>query len=108
MSASDSSASLVFPLEYQPDEDDWNQWMQTLSQTLAGFNQATNGLPMTGPAVGQLATQSGAFSGLGNFADDAAAEAGGVPVGGLYRNGNLVLVRLDDDDTAQQGLWQGG
>ena len=91
---SSSSASLVFPLEYDPDEDDWNQWMQTLSNTLAGFDQATAGLPITGPAVGQLATQANAFSALGNFANDAAAEAGGVPVGGLYRNGNIVQVRL--------------
>ena len=29
-----------------------------------------------------------------NFADDAAAAAGGVPLGGLYRNGNFVMIRL--------------
>jgi hypothetical protein len=29
-----------------------------------------------------------------NFADDAAAAAGGVPVGGLYRNGNFILIRI--------------
>jgi len=29
-----------------------------------------------------------------NFADDAAAAAGGVPIGGLYRNGNFILIRL--------------
>ena len=29
-----------------------------------------------------------------NYADDTAAAAGGVPVGGLYRNGNFVLIRL--------------
>jgi hypothetical protein len=86
--------SLVIPLDYQPDEDDWDQWMQTLTSTLDGYDQVTAGLPMTGPAVGQLATQEGAFSGLGNFANDAAAEAGGVPVGGLYRNGNGIMVRL--------------
>ena len=29
-----------------------------------------------------------------NFIDDAAAAAGGVPLGGLYRNGNFILIRL--------------
>ena len=29
-----------------------------------------------------------------NFVDDAAAAAGGVPLGGLYRNGNFILVRI--------------
>jgi hypothetical protein len=29
-----------------------------------------------------------------NFADDAAAQAGGIPLGGLYRNGNFILIRI--------------
>jgi hypothetical protein len=29
-----------------------------------------------------------------NYADDTAAAAGGVPLGGLYRNGNFILIRL--------------
>lgn len=29
-----------------------------------------------------------------NFVDDAAAAAGGVPLGGLYRNGNFILIRI--------------
>lgn len=29
-----------------------------------------------------------------DFANDAAAEAGGVPLGGLYRNGNFVMIRM--------------
>jgi hypothetical protein len=29
-----------------------------------------------------------------NFTDDVAAAAGGVPLGGLYRNGNFILIRL--------------
>lgn len=33
-------------------------------------------------------------SGLGNFANDAAAAAGGVAVGRLYRNGSIVQVRV--------------
>lgn len=29
-----------------------------------------------------------------NFADDTAAAAGGVPLGGLYRNGNVIQIRI--------------
>jgi hypothetical protein len=29
-----------------------------------------------------------------NFVDDAAASASGVPLGGLYRNGNFIMIRL--------------
>jgi len=29
-----------------------------------------------------------------NYADDIAAAAGGVPLGGLYRNGNFILIRI--------------
>lgn len=29
-----------------------------------------------------------------NYADDTAAAAGGVPLGGLYRNGNFIAIRL--------------
>ncbi len=29
-----------------------------------------------------------------NFADDTAAAAGGIPLGGLYRNGNFIAIRL--------------
>lgn len=31
---------------------------------------------------------------LGNFANDAAAAAGGVPIEGLYRNGSVLMVRV--------------
>ncbi len=30
----------------------------------------------------------------GNFADDTAAASGGIALGGLYRNGNLIVIRL--------------
>lgn len=33
-------------------------------------------------------------SGLGNYADDSAASGAGVPVGGLYRNGSVVQIRV--------------
>lgn len=31
---------------------------------------------------------------LGNFANDAAAATGNVPVGGLYRNGSVLMIRV--------------
>jgi len=33
-------------------------------------------------------------SGSLNFINDAAAASGGVPLGGLYRNGNFIMIRL--------------
>ncbi len=34
------------------------------------------------------------LSGLPNFANDTAAAAGGVKVGGMYRNGSAIMVRV--------------
>lgn len=34
------------------------------------------------------------ITGLGNYANDAAAAAGGVPVTGVYRNGSILMVRV--------------
>lgn len=31
---------------------------------------------------------------LGNYSNDAAASAGGVAVGGFYRNGSVLMVRV--------------
>ena len=36
----------------------------------------------------------GTLSALGNFANDAAAATGGVAIGGLYRNGSVVQIRV--------------
>lgn len=59
-------------------------------------------LPLTGTVATRAGTEtlknktldSPLVSGLANHADDAAAAAGGVPVGGLYRNGSAVQVRV--------------
>jgi hypothetical protein len=34
------------------------------------------------------------LTGLGNYANDAAAATGGVPVTGVYRNGSVLMVRV--------------
>lgn len=54
-----------------------------------GFGGTTN-FTVTGSTIlsGQVTLT------LGNYGDDAAAALGGVPVGGLYRNGNVVSIRL--------------
>lgn len=47
--------------------------------------------------INPLTINSGGYillSGLGNYANDSAASAGGVPVGGLYRNGSVLMVRV--------------
>lgn len=58
------------------------------------------------PLTGRLATVENAetlknktleapkLSGLGDYVDDAAAAAGGVPVGGIYRTGSALKVRI--------------
>lgn len=58
------------------------------------------------PLVGTLATLANVetlanktinapkLSGLGDYADDAAAATGGVPVNGVYRNGSNLCVRV--------------
>lgn len=34
------------------------------------------------------------LSNLGDYANDAAAATGGVPVGALYRNGSVLMIRV--------------
>lgn len=66
---------IVDPVRGPITPDVWQQWLnsvQTILQSLAAAN----------------------FGSLVNAANDAAAAAGGVPVGGLYRNGGAVQIRL--------------
>jgi hypothetical protein len=44
--------------------------------------------------VDTLQAFQASFTTLPNYADDASASTGGVPVGGLYRNGSQVMVRV--------------
>lgn len=46
-------------------------------------------VPLSGTLISSLSVPT-----LGNFANDAAAAAGGVPVSGLYRNGSVLMVRV--------------
>jgi len=46
------------------------------------------------PSDGTVVPSKINFSGLGNYADDAAAATGGVSIGGIYRNGSVVQVRV--------------
>lgn len=43
---------------------------------------------------GRVTALEGQFAGLGNYANDAAAAAGGVAIGGLYRNGSILMIRV--------------
>ena len=53
---------------------------------------------LTGSFTGELSTNGfvvlSQVSESLNFVDDTAAAAGGVPLGGLYRNGNFIVIRL--------------
>jgi hypothetical protein len=51
----------------------------------------TNAKVSTGAAISNSKIS---FTGLGNYANDAAAAVGGVTVGSLYRNGSIVQVRV--------------
>lgn len=42
----------------------------------------------------QVNTPVVAVGTLSNYADDTAAAAGGIKIGGLYRNGSVVMVRV--------------
>lgn len=46
------------------------------------------------PASGTLVSTANDLALFGNYASDAAAAAGGVPVGGIYRNGSALQVRV--------------
>lgn len=59
-------------------------------------------LPITGTLVTRTAQETlerktldqPSLANLGNYTDDAAANAGGVPIGGMYRNGSALQVRV--------------
>jgi len=61
---------------------------------LFGLN---NGVRNTSPTLEMLRTDGkiyNALFNLQNFANDTAAATGGIPIGGLYRNGSVVQIRV--------------
>jgi hypothetical protein len=87
-------ASLVQPLPKDASQDEYDSWMQQHSLEHSALGSATAQLPIYGQQVASLGQNAGAYTSLQNFANDAAAAAGGVPVGSLYRNGSQVMVRV--------------
>jgi len=71
---------------------------------VSGSGNFTNGLTVTGSLSISGSTNSAVInngfvvltqvSQSLNFANDAAAAIGGVPLGGLYRNGNVIAIRI--------------
>lgn len=53
-----------------------------------GSVNITGSLSINGYVILQQVSQSL------NFANDSAAQSGGVPLGGLYRNGNVIQIRM--------------
>ena len=69
------------------------------SNTLDGLNSTIFATTGSNTFIGNQTISSGYLilsqvSSSLNFVDDAAAAVGGVPLGGLYRNGNFILIRL--------------
>lgn len=62
----------------------------------AGGNtvEITGSLDVTGSLISRNTTILTQVSQSLNFVDDAAAAAGGVPLGGLYRNGSFIQIRI--------------
>lgn len=60
----------------------------------SGSAYFNNDLKTEGTIATSTAILSSVSSSL-NFADDAAAAIGGVPLGGLYRSGSLVMIRIN-------------
>jgi len=77
-----------------------NQPTPTYNLDVVGSGNYSNGLNVTGShniSGSILATNTIVLSKVSssyNFLNDAAAAAGGIPLGGLYRSGSLILIRL--------------
>lgn len=65
----------------------------TITGTCAG-SPTWSALHTFNAGVSVVSILSAALAGSASYANDTAAAAGGVPVGGFYRNGNFVMVRL--------------
>jgi hypothetical protein len=88
------ATTLVTPLDKNATQDEYDAWMQQHWLEHSTLVENTQQLPIGGQQVASLGQQPGAYASLGDFANDAAAAAGGVAVGALYRNGSVVMVRV--------------
>lgn len=70
---------MIFP----PETNNRADWPRLVRQAFQALDRRATRL--------EVATD---WSTLGDYADDTAAAAGGVPVGGLYHNAGAVRVRL--------------
>jgi hypothetical protein len=67
------------------------------SMDLDQLQSAIAALTAATPATAALITVLSTLAGTPSYANDAAAQAGGVTIGGptgIYRNGNIVQVRV--------------
>jgi hypothetical protein len=71
-----------------------NKTSPSASLDVSGSMLVTGSLAMSGSFTQNGFTTLTRVSQSLNYADDTAAAAGGVPLGGLYRNGNFILIRL--------------
>lgn len=67
-----------------------NNPTRTSEFSITGVNSGSTNVLLTISGAGIFTLTQG----LGNFVNDAAAAAGGVPVNGLYRNGSVVQIRV--------------
>jgi len=74
----------------------YSKWIDVVHATRTceiGFTGTLNGLPVNLVAI----TGAGLITlaqGLSNYANDAAAAGGGIPINGLYRNGSVIQIRV--------------
>jgi hypothetical protein len=61
---------------------------------ITGSLQVTGSIQVTGSLISKNTTILTQVSESLNFVDDAAAATGGVPLGGLYRSGNMICIRI--------------
>jgi len=78
-------------------------WLNNMAETIpssgytyefSGSVKLDNDLKVDGGVTNNSFVVLSQVSGSLNFINDAAAASGGVPLGGLYRNGNFIMIRL--------------
>jgi hypothetical protein len=70
-------------------EAEFDHWFDNVYLNATLTNPTMTGASLTSPA---MSTPS--ITGLSDFADDAAASAGGIAIGGAYRTGSIIKVRI--------------